>query len=193
MPAEVELSQSFFDTKSQKYYDARLMSVPAVIDSLEFARSAQQISGQLPAASLHRLEDVLYDAEGCVDYRIRGDQDERGRPLLHLSITGPLHLQCQRCLGLLEYSVQSSNTLLVASVGGLSDDELADPDAPDVVDASPELDVAELVEDEVLLSLPLAPRHPEGACDTRADKQDNDSAGSESAFAKLAALKRRPD
>lgn len=193
MPAEVELSESFFDTKSQKYYDARLMSVPAVIDSLEFARSVQQISGQLPAASLHRLEDVLYDAAGCVDYRIRGDQDERGRPLLRLSITGQLHLQCQRCLGLLEYSIRASNTLLVATVGGLSDDELADPDAPDVVEASSELNVAEFVEDEVLLSLPLAPRHPEGACATRSDKQDNDSAGAESAFAKLAALKRRPD
>jgi uncharacterized protein len=169
------------------------MSAPAVIDSLEFARSARQISSKLPAASLHRLEDLLHDTEGYVDYRIRGDQDERRRPLLHLSITGRLHLQCQRCLGLLEYPVETSNTLLVTAVGSLSDDELADPDAPDVVEASPELDVADLIEEEVLLSLPLAPRHPEGACEARADKQDKEGASGESAFAKLAALKPRPD
>lgn len=166
------------------------MSAPAVIDSIEFARSAQQLSGSLPAVSLKRLDDVLYDGEGGVEYRIRGEQDARGRPLLRLNITGGLHLQCQRCLGLLAYRVEVSNTLLVVAQGAESANELDDPEAPDVVDASLELDVAALIEDEVLLSLPLSPRHPEGTCVSRTDKQDDESVDTGSAFGKLAALKR---
>lgn len=166
------------------------MSAPAVIDSVEFARSAQQLSGSLPALSLKRLDDVLYDAEGGVDYTLRGDQDARGRPLLRLRITGQLHLQCQRCLELLLHKIDIANTLLVVAPGAASPEVLDDPEAPDSVDASPELDVAALIEDEVLLSLPLALRHPEGMCAGRTDKQDDESAETRSVFGKLAALKR---
>jgi uncharacterized protein len=166
------------------------MSGPAVIDSVEFARSAQQLSGNLPAAALTRLEDLLYDAHGGVDYEVRGDHDKQGRLVLRLCITGQLHLQCQRCLYALEHPVRISNTLLLASPVEVSADELDDPQAPDVIEPERELDVAALIEDEVLLSLPLAARHPEGACERRVDKNDIQSAGTQSAFAKLAALKR---
>jgi uncharacterized protein len=191
VPAEVELfCRASFDRKRQKHYYARLMSGPAVIDSVEFARSAQQLSGSLPAASLKRLEDVLYDSQGCVDYEVRGDQDKRGRLLLRLSITGQLHLQCQRCLNALEHRVRISNTLLLASLVDMSAKELDDPEAPDVIEPQPELDVAALIEDEVLLSLPLAARHPEGTCEHREREKDSQSADAQPAFAKLAALKR---
>ena len=166
------------------------MSAPAVIDALEFARSAQESSGSVPVSALKRLEDLVYDSSGTLSYRIRGRHDERNRPFLELAIAGGLHLQCQRCLGLLEYPVDFSNSLLVVPPGVTPDLDLEDPEAPDTIEASEELDVAALVEDEVLLSLPLAPRHPEGACDGRLDTQSQEDAAQHPAFAKLAALKR---
>src|SRR3954469_16532417 len=39
-----------FDTAAWKYYHLRLMSAAGVIDSLEFARSEQQVAGELPIA-----------------------------------------------------------------------------------------------------------------------------------------------
>ena len=163
------------------------MSAPAVIDCLEFARSGQTQHGSLPVASLRRLEDALYDSEGDLDYELKGTRDERNRPQLSLTIEGHLHLQCQRCLGPLHYAVEIANTLLVLSEPQ-SDQQLADPEAPDAIESSPELDVAGLIEDEVLLSLPLAPRHPAGVCTSRLAQRD-DSGESKSAFAKLASLK----
>jgi uncharacterized protein len=77
----------------------------------------------------------------------------------------------------------------VVPEGAAPEDDLEDPEAPDTLDASPELDVNALVEDEVLLSLPLAPRHPEGACESRFATQSQESA-SPRAFEKLAAVKR---
>ena len=168
------------------------MSAPAVIDSLEFARAGEQLTGSLDVAGMKRLEDLLYDAAGRLDYEVRGGQDERNRPRLELGVTGRLHLQCQRCLGLLDYPVDVTNTLVLLPRGTPADDELDDPEGPDAIEAEPELHVAALVEDEVLLSLPLSPRHPDAGCDGRTQTQEtnDEDAGRAPAFAKLAALKR---
>ena len=166
------------------------MSAAAVIDSIEFARAEQSVVGSLPVASLTRLEDVLFDKEGTVSYEIRGGRSARNRPQLELRITGRLHLLCQRCLGLLDHAVNVTNILLLVAPGAQTDDEVDDPDAPDVIEGNPELDVAGVIEDELLLSLPLAPRHPEGACASRIGHAVGDEARLQTAFAKLAGLKR---
>jgi uncharacterized protein len=165
------------------------MSAAAVIDALEFARAQQQLRGSLDVATLKRLEDVLFDSAGSLDYEIRGTRDERNRPQLALVITGGLHLQCQRCLGLLDYDVAVANTLLLLPRGAELEDDAGDPDGPDMIEATPELDVAGLIEDEVLLSLPLAPRHPEGSCERRLESR-LEGAAPPKPFAELAALKR---
>jgi uncharacterized protein len=167
------------------------MSAAAVIDSLEFARAQQELRGSVQVAELTRLADVLFDTSGTVEYGVRGTRDERNRPQLVLTVTGVLHLQCQRCLGLLEYDLQVGNTLLLVPRGAEPDDDMEDPDTPDIIEANAELDVVSLVEDEVLLSLPLAPRHPEGTCESRL--QGSTEAVRSSPFAELAALKRARD
>jgi uncharacterized protein len=163
------------------------MSAPAVIDSLEFARAAQSMSGSLPVASLQRLHDVLFDTDGSLSYELRGGRDARKRPRLELRITGDLDLQCQRCLGVLPYVVDVSNTVLLIAPGEQTSDDIDDAEAADAIEASPELDVTSLIEEEVLLSLPLAPRHAEGECASRLNEATARAA--EPAFAKLGALK----
>src|SRR5207253_1741595 len=101
------------------------------------------------------------------------------------------HLQCQRCLGLLEYRIAVTNTLLLVPRGSNADAELDDPESPDAIEADRELDVAALIEDEVLLSLPLAPRHPEGTCTGRFEQHETFPA--HASFAKLAQIKRPRD
>lgn len=165
------------------------MSAAAVIDSLEFARSQHEARGSLSVDGLSRLEDLLFDQHGTLHYELRGTQDSRKRPQLALTIKGQMHLQCQRCLGLLVYEVDVANTLLLLPRGTEPDEKLDDPDGPDAIEASTELNIAGLVEDELLLSLPLSPRHPEGRCETRSPA-DAGVAGRPKAFAELAALTR---
>jgi len=168
------------------------MSAAGVIDSLEFARSAQALTGEVPLSSLERLHDVLIDTRGALRYALRGDRDERNRPQLHVAIDGELQLQCQRCLEALDYPVTVRTTLLLISRGEQSDELLDDPEGPDAIEASDELDVAQLIEDEVVLSLPLSPRHAEGACLSRT-RVHEDGAEAPSALSRLAALKRASD
>ena len=163
------------------------MFARAVIDSLEFARTEQTLHGNLPVSSLARLQDSLHDALGQVDVVVQGGKDAQRRPILRLDITGALHLRCQRCLGLLDYALRLRNSLLLvgqaeADSGALDDMEV------DWIVAGPEQNVAALVEDEIILSLPYAPRHADGQCEHGGARDRGD--GTASPFAKLAALKR---
>ena len=162
-------------------------SAQTVIDSLEFARVGQTLRGSLPLAGLTRLKDSLADAHGTVEFEVKGGHDARHRPTLMVAIHGMLHLQCQRCLEALDYPLRALNTLLLVAAGAAAAGELDEEDT-EWIEASRELDVATVVEDEILLGLPYAPKHPEGACRPHGTVVGEGAAAS--AFARLAALKR---
>ena len=151
-----------FDRTGRKYYHARFMSARAVIDSLACARSGQQLRGAVSVAELARLADSLFDADGELTYELAGGHDERQRPRVQLTVTGSIHLTCQRCLGRLAYAVDVNTSLLVLTEP--AGDETTDLDDLDGIPANPHTDVWSVVEDEVILAIPLSPRHAEGEC-----------------------------
>jgi len=102
---------------------------------------------------------------------------------LEVSLNGVVHLRCQRCLGDLEYPIEVSSRLKLASVEEL---DAVDDDEDEYIEASSQLDVIGLVEDELLLSLPFAPRHPGGACGSVSEGLKQ----SANPFAALAGLKK---
>jgi uncharacterized protein len=162
-------------------------SAQTVIDSLEFARTGQTLRGSLPLPGLTRLKDSLADVVGTVEFEVRGGQDARGRPILMVTIRGMLHLQCQRCLEALDHPLQVLNTLVLVTAGAGAAGALDDEEI-EWIEASRELDLAAMIEDEVLLSLPYAPRHEEGSCRPLGAAVADGAAAT--AFAKLAELKR---
>lgn len=160
----------------------------SVIDSLEFARTGQTLSGSVQILRLNRIQDSLFDGLGELQFAVKGGHDARRRPVLMLEVSGVLHLRCQRCLGQLNHALRLSNVLLLGDASQAAAATF-DEDEPDWIEASGALDVTELVEDEILLSLPYAPRHAEGLCQCDAGAAAPDRA-EKAAFAKLAALKR---
>jgi uncharacterized protein len=158
------------------------MLQPAAIDGLAFARTAAVLKGRLGMEFLPRL--ALSGGSGAVlDFVLTGEINERGKSGLRLSVDGSVRLQCQRCLGSLEIPVQIEAQLEFAA--SEAEATAADDDIERVV-ASRELSVAALVEDEVLLALPMAPRHEQcsAAAGLGADAKP-------SAFQALAALRKR--
>ena len=68
-------------------------------------------------------------------------------------------LICQRCLTAFEHELNVVRQLvLVTSESQLPELDAEDPDV-DVVVATEKMNVLDLIEDEIILSLPLAPRH----------------------------------
>ena len=135
------------------------MSHQPTIDGFEFASAGATREGVWPLKDLPRLRDVLASDEGEVAYEVSGVRDERGRPALRLRVRGTLMLRCQRCLEPLAFEVQTDETLVLAATLAEIHAEPADAQAPDRVVAGKEMPLRELVEDELLLAVPYAPRH----------------------------------
>jgi len=142
------------------------MSHQPVIDGFEFATAGATQQGTLPLEVFPRLRDVLAAAAGEVSYSLEGMRDERGRPALRLKVRGTLPLRCQRCLDVLPYEVKSDETLVLAATQAEIEAEHADASLPDRLLAGEAMSVRDLVEDELILELPYAPRHD--ACEARA-------------------------
>jgi uncharacterized protein len=136
------------------------MSHQPVIDGLEFARNASRLQGTWPVAGFERLRDVLRTSEGTLSYELRGVPEEFGRPALRLKVDGALQLVCQRCLGALEHPLHIEALLLLVATQAEMDAEPLEAEGPESIVAGREMPVKALVEDEVLLAIPIAPRHP---------------------------------
>jgi uncharacterized protein len=135
------------------------MSHQPVIDGLEFAKAGSRLQGSWPVAEFLRLHDALRSTAGALRYELRGVPEERGQPVLRLKVAGELSLICQRCLGALEYPLSMEVTLRLAATQAEVDAEPLDAEGPECIVAGREMRVQALVEDEVLLAMPIAPRH----------------------------------
>jgi uncharacterized protein len=143
----------------------------ARFDAFRLSAEGGEMAGQLDPASLPRLADEVEPGRGEVFWRIRGIRDPLGRPAIAVELSGHVALECQRCLGTVELPVEQRTELLLAH----DEQELVRLDADselEVALAGERLDARMLVEDELLLTLPYAPRHegtcpaaPEGAAD----------------------------
>jgi uncharacterized protein len=136
-----------------------------VIDGFEFASAGASKEGDWPLADFPRLRDLLASDAGDVHYRIDGVRDERDRPGLRLRVRGTLQLRCQRCLEAMAFAVDTDEVLVLAASLAEIHAEPADAHAADRVVAGREMPVRDLVEDELILALPYAPRHE--SCSTR--------------------------
>jgi len=135
------------------------MSRRVLIDTLAFGRERGVLDGDLAVSSLTRLHDALTESSGTLTYHVEGDVGCDGRSQLSLAIGGSLSLCCQRCLEAIDYPLEVRSLLeFVDDDGDLTQEELED-DSRDFLPHQPELDVAVLIEDEILLALPNAPRH----------------------------------
>jgi uncharacterized protein len=136
------------------------MDQQLIIDPLRFARERGQIRNTLNLAEMERLRDALYSSDNAVEYALSGELGDEA--LLRVEVSGSLILQCQRCLGPLHFRCAVDSTLIVAERGREIDDKL------EWIPAEDRIDPMVLVEDEILLALPVAPRHPEGQCEVPA-------------------------
>ncbi len=140
----------------------------------------------MPVAALVRVQDRLAGSAGTVAFVVQGGCDERQRPLLELEITGSLELPCGRCASALEFPLALRTRLLLAQPGErLGGDD--DPDAPEWIEVERDLDVLELVEDEIVLGLPLSVGHAQGKCSDKAAESKRPGTA-DSPFSKLAGL-----
>jgi uncharacterized protein len=175
--------------------------VPEKLDLAAFARDGASLAGDWPAASLPRLTDAAAPeapASGwpALHWHLHGEmrQSKGGAEQiwLHLTADAQVALTCQRCLKPVQERIDVDRW--IRFVGTEEEAAALDADSDDDVLALPRhLNARELIEDELLLALPLVPRHevcPEPL--SHADDADEPIVEERlNPFAALAALKRR--
>ncbi|WP_297325666.1 YceD family protein [Nitrosomonas sp.] len=139
------------------------MSVRFVITPLDFVRNAGVHYDKIPVFEFARLRDLLFDDDGVLVYQIRGYSDKNNKPCLHLEVKGEIHLKCQRCLDKLTHVVDLQAFFrLVKNEAELN--QADDDDTIDAILATSDLDVFDLIEEEIILSLPISSCHPDNEC-----------------------------
>lgn len=137
---------------------------PRRLDVKRFAEEGGQLAAQAPLGSWTRLiaETEGRGAEQPVHWSARGELLQPGhlRPQvwLHLQADAQLQLVCQRCLQLVDVEVAFERSFRFApdeTAAAAEDDQSEE----DVLAESRSFDLLELVEDELLMDMPVAPRH----------------------------------
>lgn len=137
------------------------------IDSLDFANNHRELRGEIAMSEMPRLQDklVVLDIEHGrkedINYTLRGFHDRNGKPMLEVTLDGLCQLRCQRCLQGLIYPLKLVSQLLLVKNW---DESPVEEDEIDSILVDHHLDVLALFEEEILLNLPFAPRHPVGVC-----------------------------
>lgn len=164
------------------------MNDPVVVDSAAFARESGKLQGTIALARLSRLRAELFDQSGEVGYALAGFVSPEQKPSLQLEISGKLTLSCHRCLGPVEWEFDSKCNFELVPAGGALGDPAEEPQDVEQIFADPKLDVIGLVEDEIILGMPMAITHGAGFCSAPApDKVQPQRA---TPFSVLAGMKR---
>ena len=90
------------------------------------------------------------------------------RQILDLALKGRLHLVCQRCLQDCAVNLDEKRRFILVATEAEADDYPLEDEEQEPLVASQHFNLLETIEDEVLLSLPLIPKHPEGFCEPHA-------------------------
>ena len=173
---------------------------PRHLDIQVFAQAGAELSGVTPLSAWQRLlEEPFADAAGTTDgvrWRLQGRMTPvtGGASLVGLALQAEVDLpmQCQRCLGPVQIQVRADRDFLFVADEATAEAMDEDSEA-DVLVISRDLDALALMEDELILSLPLVPRHetcPQSLPDAVADEGFASASERPHPFAKLAALKK---
>jgi uncharacterized protein len=179
-----------------KQYHPALMSpsLPDRIDPWHFCAKGKTLQGRLALRELKRLVPLLASPEGEAAFTLEFLEDADGRAVVHGEIRADAQVVCQRCLEAMTWRVvQAVDLALARSIDEV--DRLPEHLDPLLVQVEL-LDPREILEDELILALPTAPRHSQAHCAARPGEADavsarrDEDAKRESPFAVLSTLKR---
>ncbi len=161
--------------RNQVLPQVQLSAEAIALKKIDFcAPQSYQGSGFLAMTDMPRLAEEVSSVnpgdgfDWQMETHFEDSPGSEPRQILNLALKGRLHLVCQRCLQDCAVDLDEKRRfLLVASEAEADDYPLEDEEQEPLV-ASQHFNLLETIEDEVLLSLPLIPKHPEGFCEPHA-------------------------
>ncbi len=163
---------------------------PLLIDNVAFAKRNEHLAGALSLAECPRLAELLASQAphddlsasnknslqdgNVINFSLNGETNVLGQHFLHLTLNADLTTYCQRCLEQMPLNLSLDFNYLIsdAGVSDVDAEALEDDDGYDLQEASQAMDLLALIEDEIIMAMPIAPAH-EGDC-TQAPMQSGE-------------------
>lgn len=135
------------------------VTLPESVDAWRMVTARRSFQGSLPIAGFDRLGEVLADTEGAVSYDLEFGRDEFGIAWLDVHVEAPLILTCQRTLESFVLPVTVDTRL--GLIGDESEEAALLPGYEALLVTDDRLHPAAVIEDELLLAVPLVPVSPQ--------------------------------
>ena len=164
-----------------------LEQLPVIIEPLRLAEAGRQLHGRLPLAEFRRLAPALHEVRGEVEVEIEFGKDELHIAYMRGRLRTQLQLICQRCLQPMALPVDAEFAL-----GLVTTDEAAEqlPADYEPLMVSGPMELAGIIEDELILAVPFVPLHPIGQCPAQTGQEGRLEDKTPHPFAVLARLKK---
>ncbi len=132
------------------------------IKPLSFCDRGEHLKGIIPLAGMSRLADSLCHQNGEVEIDLAFDIDSQGCKVVRGHLKTDLALQCQRCMTPVATRIETDISLAFVD-SEAAGKQLSSEYDPYILD-EPTVVVRELVEDELILALPIVTFHLEEEC-----------------------------
>lgn len=136
------------------------MKDPYLIDPSHLSTKPLVLEGTFKPEELGRLEDSLANGDGELHYRITAALDPQRRKVVSCIIKGFVFLTCQASLEAFRHEISVDDRLVLVDEESQLPPVEEESDTEDYLVADEPLDIRDLVEDAVLLALPMVPRKP---------------------------------
>ncbi len=132
------------------------MAIPQKISASKALARRERYEGKLPLAGFTRLEGLLAADTGDIQVTLAASADEAGHAHLNGMLSGALRLNCLRCLKPFDWALHAPLGLRLVKTEAEEVQALHECEPYLVQDD--ELPLRDIVEDELLLALPMMPR-----------------------------------
>jgi uncharacterized protein len=141
-------------------------ALPATIDPIQLAERGAHLIGTLPLKGMRRLMQTALAGSADVAVDLAFERGEGDNVLLmHGRLRTRLRVQCQRCLEPMDLDLESEPWLVLLRPDARH--VFRQEEEPDTLVVDKPLALITLVEDELLLSLPMVPMHALPVCPAR--------------------------
>lgn len=144
------------------------LPLPERVDPLRLANRDGALQGVLGLEAMPRLREAVESMDHPVQVGIRFVR-EYGRIRVEGEVQAQVELLCQRCLQPVSFAVET--TFRVVPVADMDEACAMDSEVEPVLLENGLLAVHDLVEEEILLTLPAVPVHEQGACALRPGRE----------------------
>jgi uncharacterized protein len=161
-------------------------ALPERVDASRMVQARRSFQGKLPLASFARLRESLAAGEGEAHYDLEFGKDELGVAYLAVRVDADVPLTCQRTLEVYRQPIHVDQRL--GLIGEESEEAALPPGYEPLLIADGQLSLADVIEDELILALPVVPLKPGAPLEWH--DEGADEASEPKPFAALAEFKK---